>query len=385
MKRTKQLLTIIGILGILIGTIYYFFIRPQFMNVIHTEINLEEFTADVDGAEDMIDWYVGTYNIPSVSAAIIENGKVSRFISKGIKNKASQIPVDENSIYQIASLSKMFTGIICKSLVLENKLDVEKSISEYLKADFDKATQEKFADIKLKHLLLHNSGLSRGMYAYAKEDIIKSLTNDKFHFEVGERWRYSNYGYAVIALILEQETGKSYEALLKEYVGDKYGINEFYTQLNPIQEQELVTPYWKHCRLLEGEVYDFGMQVSASGIFTNTKALSELLIQQIEDYNAFDSLKNISPLILNDQKIPLTEEDDDYYGYGIFDYNFVIEDLSPKSHNQITHGGDADGFASIYGFFPEYNYGIILLTSSGGKWFGQMHRKINQKLISKYN
>ena len=93
--------------------------------------------------------------------------------------------------------------------------------------------------------------------------------------------------------------------------------------LGNIPKERLATAYWKHFKLLENEAFDFQMQNAASGLFTTTESLSKLMIQQIKDYQAVDTIKRVSPLNLNKEKV-LSYGTDGFYGYGIFEKNFKI-------------------------------------------------------------
>lgn len=383
MKKIKNiglaLLMIIGLLFI----VYYGYLRTRYVDVLHTEITLSDFPANESGIEQMMDWYVKTYHVPALTAAIIEDGKVTKYISRGAYSKENQTPVDEKSIYQTASLSKMFTGIISKSLAMEGRLDVQKPIIKVLGDALPLETQEKLKDITIENILFHNSGLGRSMYAYAEEDIINSLIETELEFQSGEKWQYSNYGYALLALILEKETGQTYDELLSQYVVDKYELGNMATVLNEEQKEKLVTPYWKHFKMLEGEIYDFGMQTSASGVFASLESLSKMMEIHLADYQLADSLKANSSLIINENKI-LSRGTTGFYGYGIFENTFDIVYDREVQNNYLFHGGDADGNVCNYGFFPEYNMGIVLLSSSGGPWFWDMERNLNVKLIEKH-
>jgi len=379
MKKILYSLEIIAVLGFLI---YYFFVREKYLNNLHAKLDLNAFSEDIDGIEKMLNWYYHTYHIPAISASVVVDGKVVKYISRGEFSKQNQNSVDENSYYQIASTSKMFTGIICKSLELKGKLDLEKSITHFLKDKLTKPTQEKFKDITLRQVMNHRSGLGRSMYAYAEKDILKALTEVDFEFEPDTKHQYSNFGYALITLILEQETNKTYGELLKEFVSDKYDLQEMEAYVNKVPPNQLVTPYWKDFRLLEGATIDFGLQVGGGGVFTNTKTLTNLMVKQMEDYQYFDSLKSISPLILTYPKAKMGN--DNFYGYGFFEFNYKMDGIPDIVHTNLEHGGDADGFACVYDYYPKYKTGIVVLTSSGGKWLNQMTWNMNAILVKKH-
>jgi len=378
----KKIISALLILAILLAAVYYFIIRERYLDNLHTPVKIENYSKDLQGVEALIDWYYETYHIPAISAGIIENGKVVKYISRGSFTRQNKKKVDEHSYYQIASTSKTFTGIIVKSLELEGKLDVDKKIINFLGNKLSAEAQKKLGEITLRQVLYHRSGLGRSWNGYSEEDLLKALNEEALEFQPNEIYQYSNFGYALITYLMEQETNKTYRQLLKEYVSERYDLPDLEVDVTKIAPENLVTPYWKHFRLRDGRTIDFGLQVGGGGIFTNTKTLSQLAVKQMEAYEQFDSLKNSSPLILTHPKGVAWQ--DNFYGYGLFEFNYEFDDYPEITITNLEHGGDADGFACIYDYFPAYKNGVVVQTSSGGKWLYEMIYHLNGLLVRKY-
>jgi len=83
------------------------------------------------------------------------------------------------------------------------------------------------------------------------------------------------------------------------------------------------------------------------------------------------------PLWLSEQLSPFDAVGYMQYGYGLMKNRSVFDSTFVK----YEHGGDLDGFASQYKFFPQLGMGYILLTASGGPWFNELDALIEQKLI----
>ena len=378
----KTLITI-GLIIICLYAVFHFYLRERYFDILHTSVSPSEFSSDIQGVEEMLKWYVNTYHIPAVSAAVIDNGKVVKYISTGSLSKANKSSVDENSIYRIASTGKMMIAIIARQLDDEGVIDLNQSINFYLEDELQQEAKSKLKSIKLRNLLLHNSGLGRDWHAFSKEDIINALNNNELDFQTGEKWAYSNFGYALLTTILEKATGLNYAELLQKYISHKFQISQISATLNEGYKDKYVTPYFPEFKLLKGEDIDYGQQTLTSGIYTNIKSLSALMIQQIEAYQAEDSIKNISPLVLNKEKINSWSERS-FYGYGIFEHHFELKDFPGIKQTILEHSGDADGFACHYGFFPNHGFGLVVLSSSGGKWFSNMTRNMNALLIREH-
>lgn len=251
-------------------------------------------------------------NIPALSLGLIRDSKIYFTSGFGTLNRNSTDSTKSNSIFQIASLSKMLTGILTRSLENENIIDINKPIIHYLSDKISKETQSKLKDVKIEHLLFHTSGFPHDM---------KSTFSDPKNVE------------------------------------NKY----------------LVTPYRKDNRQIETSVWKTGKLTPASGIYSNVEDLSNLMTSQISAYGK----NKDEDLILNKEKANRGNENS-YYGYGIF---------IDKTERGILYGhrGDMDGFASEYTFNPERNVGVIILTSSGGRWAGLLAAQIMKILEENSN
>ena len=122
--------------------------------------------SDIDWIEKAIEITVEDNDIPAITVGIVKDGKVIKFINKGVLNRVRNNQVDENTIFQIGSLTKTFTGIIANNLIKEGKLDVDASITNYLPNDLSPKAQSKLSTIKVKNLLHHQSGIPRDSKVY---------------------------------------------------------------------------------------------------------------------------------------------------------------------------------------------------------------------------
>jgi CubicO group peptidase (beta-lactamase class C family) len=311
-----------------------------------------------------------TQNIPSVTYGVIQNGEITWQKGYGTIERGAVKKVDENTVYQIASLSKMFTGIIANSLLLEGKLDLDESISPYLPEELAPKEKTRLESISIKDLLLHRSGLPRDSKAYKRKDgepmhlpysqahLLEDLERVKIKNQ--GTYSYSNLGYAILGYVLEKVSGLTYEALLKKYVTDRYKLMK--TSTRPFSPQAV--PYRKDKRDVKTEPWKTGRLTPASGIYSNVRDLVTLMAEQLHVYRNKENMQNSSPLYLTREKV-LRGDNESYYGMGLWEFEFDRGIL-------YGHSGDMDGFASQYRFNETTNTGFVLLTSSGGNWTGRL-------------
>lgn len=140
----------------------------------------------------------------------------------GFADLDARLPLNDSSVFELASCSKQFTAAAILKLQEMGKLSVEDSLSKFF-------PQLPYPGIQIKHLVWHTSGLPDYMSPLMKkkvdktycfnEDIITMLASGKYkkRFQPGERHEYSNTGYAVLASVIEKASGQSYAAFLDQH------------------------------------------------------------------------------------------------------------------------------------------------------------------------
>jgi len=143
--------------------------------------------------------------------------------STGFAHMHSGMTNNLNTTFQLASISKTFTAAAVVLLRDKNMLKLEDFVSKYI-------PEFPYPDITIKHLLNHTSGLPnyiwllehewKKKYFPDNEDLIFLLAKHKLplNFIPGQRFSYSNTGYAVLGSLIQRISGKKYEVFLKEYI-----------------------------------------------------------------------------------------------------------------------------------------------------------------------
>jgi len=322
-------------------------------------------------------------NIPALAVGIIINGKLSAVEGFGHLNRESTIKVDGNTLFQIGSDTKKFTGIIVNNLVSEGKLSLDEPITTYLENVLTDEGKRKVSGITLRILLHHTSGIPTRepsnkridgnpmLIEMTENDIINDINAMKLDFEPKAKFGYSNFGYAVVGFICEKISGQLYADLVKKYITDIYNMPNTVVFPNQKQSQWIAQPYRKDNRNIKSAPWKMGKMTPAGGIYSNIHDISNLVLAQIRAYQKFNENGNKSdPLILTEN----SDTDKAHYGFGL---SKVID----ESGIRYGHGGDLDGYASGYVFNPKENLGLIMLTSSGGRWFGNLEKEIRIYLM----
>jgi len=161
----------------------------------------------------------------------------------------------EHLIFEIGSISKVFTGLLLAQAVTEHKVTLDSTIAQLLGKD------QRFADprvgaITLRQLSTHTSGLPRlpenfgvgvkkgDPYAsYDREKLLAGLAEMKLPGDGPFELDYSNLGVGLLGDLLSRVYDKPWEDLVKEKITGPFGMNDTVIALSPEQESRFVPPY----------------------------------------------------------------------------------------------------------------------------------------------
>ena len=172
-----------------------------------------------------------------MSVGMINESGEQHFFSHGEIEKKSGIKPDENTVYEIASVSKTFTSAILSIMQSDGLLDIDDSVTKYI-PDLEKNPD--FKKITLKHLSNHTSGLpdlplkvvtpimfsffipmQKDFYhqlrEFDKPAMYDFVINSKLK-ESGKLWKYSNIATGILGHVLEKITDSSYDDLVQKYI-----------------------------------------------------------------------------------------------------------------------------------------------------------------------
>jgi CubicO group peptidase (beta-lactamase class C family) len=167
--------------------------------------------ATVTRLEQTIPYLMKEANIPGLSIAVIRDSKVwTRGF--GVTNSETKAPVNDNTVFEAASLTKPVFAYAVLKLVDSGKLDLDTPLVKYLPGRYDVGDDPRLDQITARHVLSHTTGFPNWR---PRGD--KTL---KMYFTPGNRFSYSGEGFVYLSRVVEQITGERAEPFVKRTVLD---------------------------------------------------------------------------------------------------------------------------------------------------------------------
>ncbi|MGW5613965.1 serine hydrolase [Streptomyces sp. NPDC003877] len=198
-----------------------------------------------------------------------------------------QIPMAEDTVFDLASVSKLFTSLLAVQQIERGALDLEATVASYL-PDFARAGKQ---DITVRQLLTHTSGFRAWIPLYTAptyEEKLQRIWDEKPVSAPGTAYLYSDLNLISLQLVLERITGRALDTLLRDEITGPLGLRR--TRYNPpaswrprIAATEDARPPWSGLDrgLVWGEVHDenafaLGGVAGHAGVFSDAWDLAVL-------------------------------------------------------------------------------------------------------------
>jgi CubicO group peptidase (beta-lactamase class C family) len=296
-----------------------------------------------------------------VSIGVIQEWK-TYFYHYGEMDKSTKKMADNNTFYEIGSITKTFTGILLAQAVLEKKIDLESDIRKYLPEDYPNL-QYKNNLILIKHLANHTSGIisfpsldimtQKGYDAknpykhYTSDMVLAYLHKVKLDTVPGFKSNYSNFATGLLGIILEKTYKMSYADLMKKYITDPLSMKATKIVLTDEEDKIFAKPY------------------KENGELTNHWDITGLGAAGAIRSNIVDMLQyaQSNMMALNDAIILAQKQT---FKRGAKSETGLYWQLDTNKKGQIVtwHNGGTGGFSSFCGFIKEKNIAVVILANN---------------------
>lgn len=322
-------------------------------------------------------------DLVGLAVAVIRDGNVTIIETYGPLELAGDDLIDQSTVFRIASLSKGFASSSAAQLIVDGKLSLSDSVSEFV-PEFRLKNRSQLSKLTVENILSHRTSLP----PYAYDNLLEAgVAPDRILTEfgavdaicpVGQCYSYQNVAFDTIAEIIEQTDGRAYTDVIAEEYFKPLAMERASFGLQSLQQDDnWARPHrrrrgqaWRTSDVKE----PYYRLPAAGGVNASILDMAAWLKAQMGD----------APEVLNAEVLELMHKervrtpaeirrvrrvlalDNAHYGLGwrIYDY---------RGERIITHSGSVDGgYAAQIAFLPEQDVGIVLLTNSRSRQFWEI-------------
>jgi len=360
--------------------IYYFFF---FLIISYTvsaqNLNKEDFSRNENNEfQHIIDSaairLINKRLINSASVAVVYKGeKYTGHFGELEKTKGN--PPTNKTIYEIGSLSKVLTGTLAAKAVLEEKINLEDDVHQYLEEDYPNLSYEN-QPVKIKHILTHSSGLPNILPLslnpfmtsdFLKRDspskidsILKDYDKQFFYKDLhslemdtipGHNYSYSTAGTELIDGILENVYQKQFETLLTDFLSAEIGMEETSVTLEEKRQENLAVGYHADHPEITSPMGKLPWG-AGGGIKSTVPDMLKFMEFQLDD----NKIARESHKVL--------KEFSDEVGVA---YLWEVDASNPELGKYYSHHGGVPRSQCFLFIIPQYELGIFIITNQSGK------------------
>lgn len=317
-----------------------------------------------DRIEARVQSYVTSRANVGLAVGIYQRGE---FYVKGFSNPGQPVP-NANTIYEIGSITKVFTGIILAQQALTNQVGLDDPIRDYLPAEVSLSPE--VGAITLRQLATHSSGLPRlpdnlaeGMdennpyQHYDAGKLYAALSAMQLDFPPGKGSSYSNLGMGLLGHLLSLKTGKSYGALIQETIAQPLQMDNTLIYLESEPLSRLIAGHSSEGAIVPN--WDLAVLSGAGGLRSTVPDLLKLVQASLQPPQG--QLGAALELSQQPQQSDSAAVPNDTIGLG-------WQRLNPfRQYPFLTlwHNGGTGGYTSWLGIRPDRQCGVVLLSNYG--------------------
>ncbi|MEL6534009.1 MAG: serine hydrolase domain-containing protein, partial [Bacteroidota bacterium] len=311
---------------------------------------------------------------PGLAVGIVQNGQVIYSRCAGLADLETEIEIDPDTRFNLASTGKQFTAFTVLRLIQEGKVSLDDKLEVYF-PEFDPRLG---TVLTVRHLLTHTSGLrdqnslwslqgiSWWKHSFSNADVLTMLARQTtLNFEPGSQYSYSNANYVMLAELVARVTGKDFaqytQALLQALGMEASAHEPDHTAIGPMAKPYFQWDTW--------DSYDWLSDVVGDGAFfssLNDQMVWERTLQeQTEDWvSASQSL--------------IPEDEVRTYGYGLEFSEFQGRPLR-------YHDGSTGAWKATTWRFDDPQLSIVVMTNSGAIVPSMLARQLAEVMLGTFD
>ncbi|OJJ20808.1 hypothetical protein BKI52_09495 [marine bacterium AO1-C] len=305
--------------------------------------------------DELVNAKMSAYKIPGLAIGVVKNGQLIYAKGYGVKNIKTQEKVDKNTVFHLASISKLITAEAIMLLVQKGALRLEDKLVKVIPEL--KFSDERIKTITIQQLLNHTSGLPdvRGYNWGNKNQAPNALANHvkklklRLKYPPGTKLYYSNLGYDILARVVERASGEMFEDYVKTNILVKAGMKYSDFRYFKIPANLRCSPHSQ--RRVSGQVYvrkTYPYNRVHAGSSTLNASAVDMCLWMSYFLKALQNNTNYQKML-----------QPSFTAYPRIGLGFQLGKVGNKM--KAGHYGGDKGFRSYLMLIPEKNIGLVLM------------------------
>jgi CubicO group peptidase (beta-lactamase class C family) len=310
-----------------------------------------------DQVDDFIAAQMARLQIPGLAVAVVREGKAVKVQGYGLANVELNVPVTADTVFPLASVSKQFVAAGAMLLVQDRKVDLDETLGRYLAG-----TPEAWKEITVRQVLTHTAGLPRddslGMQVVPTDRaFLQSIQTLALDAEPGTRWAYSNMGYNVLSLMIQEVSGEPWDRFLDRRIFEplamaatrRFSLSDLvpHRAAGYVQERGMLR-----------NAPAMGRDLAAGGLVTTVADMSRWAI-------ALDTDTPLNRASRDQMWTPARLKDGSpARGPGGYGFGWMVTTVA--GHRLLAHGGIRAGYTAYIARYPDDELTVVLLANLSG-------------------
>lgn len=347
---------------------------PAFLSLCMQLSAQSPYTAAIDSVTEAA---LQSFHVPGIAVAVIKDGKIVHSKGYGVRSLNTKLPMDENTLFGIASNSKAFTAAALGILVDEGKISWDDKVRKWI-PEFTLYNPYVTEEFTIRDLLTHRSGLGLGagdlMFFpdssdFKLNDIIYNLRFLKPVSGFRTKYDYDNNLYIIAGEVVSRASDESWDSFVETHILKPLGMDHSACAFDRLKDTTDIID--AHAEV-DGKIQVIARSRgktdhAAGGINSSISDLCKWVSLLLNNgYFGPNNSRIFSKQVLNEIWSPQTVMPLDNPGYynthfQAYGFGFVLADK--KGYKEISHSGGLEGMVTHIAMIPELHLGIIVLTN----------------------
>jgi CubicO group peptidase (beta-lactamase class C family) len=347
----------------------------------------------IEMVKSFVETAMKSLGVPGASLALIEGGKVVYEGGLGVRKLGDPTPVDEHTLFMVASNTKGMTTLLLARLVDEHKLKWDEPVTQAY-PEFRLGSGDTTRQVEIKHLVCACTGMPRQDFewlfqfkSYTPESTFTLLSHMQPTSRFGEVFQYSNLMASAAGYIGAHlhdpalELGPAYDKAMKDEIFGPLGMAESTFDMESAQHGNFASPHGDdvdHHPTIAGMDTNYSVVPfrPAGGLWSSAHDMTHYVLLELSRGKLPSGKQLVSEENLLMRRLPqIATGEDETYGMGLEVYGRWGIPI-------VHHGGSLFGYKSDWMIIPDAGVGAVLLTNAdnGGMLLGPFRRRLVELL-----